>query len=99
MGYLRDNLKQEYYGPKSSTHPDLCKLIKVKGIYFTKPTEIKYEKYCFERYFLIINKLIEKFEKNSTLKNDLNLLKNKDLPRNKRMAILYRSEKKAILKN
>ena len=86
-------LKEEYF--------DFNLGIKARGILITKPVDLDFEKYCLQRYISMVKMLLLHHEKQSTLENDLKLLASKENPLtgNKRMAVVYRSERKMILKN
>ena len=69
----------------------------------TEPCSIEFEKYCFKTYEATISYIIENLNQVSTLEEDLKLLEHnpnrKPLSANFRMAVVYRSEKKKILRS
>lgn len=88
LGYLRTIFKNYY-----------IKHVKVGiSVLLTKPKDIDYELFIFKKYLGLMQHLIQEKEwRSGTLEQDLELLKG-DLPYTKRMAVVYRGEKKKILR-
>ena len=60
---------------------------------------LSYERHVFDIYTQVLIYIEKEMSKVTTLEEDLELLKKKDLAWTLRMAIVYRSEKKKILKS
>lgn len=91
LGYLRTIFKNYY---SRMTKSGVTVLL-------TKPKDLEYELFIFKKYEGLMRHLLTKKEQRSgtTLEEDLALLKGKeDLGYMRRMAVVYRSEKKKILK-
>ena len=75
----------------------------MKTIYMTMPTNLFYEIYVFNSYELALIYMETEMSKLGTLEEDLELLEEKPgrQPLNwmNRMAIVYRSEKKKIIRS
>jgi len=69
----------------------------------TKPVNIYYERYCVTYYLQILEFLRANLEKHVTLEDDVETLKQKPgspkISWGMQMAILYRLEKKKIVRN
>ena len=68
-------------------------------IYLTKPVNLFFERYVMIHYLEVIKCLDYALNSQTSLETDLALLKKPDLPFNERMVVVYRSEKKKILKS
>lgn len=70
------------------------------SVLLTKPRDLDYELFIFKKYEGLMRHLLEKKERRTgaTLEEDLLTLKQTDLDYMRRMAIVYRTEKKKILR-
>ena len=68
-------------------------------IYLTKPVNLYFERYVMIHYLEVIKCLDYALNSQTSLESDLALLKKPDLSFNERMVVVYRSEKKKILKS
>lgn len=70
----------------------------------TQPKDIEFEKFCLRKYLELLKWLKGKHERLSTLETDLSMLDEKtevdlQLTDNQRFAVVYRSEKKKIIRS
>jgi len=69
-----------------------------KKLLFTKPKELKTELMCLEQYLKLVNYLKHELELETTLEQDLELLKiNNFNTVNQKFGVIYRAERKKIL--
>ena len=72
----------------------------LKGnILLTKPKDIDYEIYIFEKYQALMKHILQEKEKRTTLEQDLASVSDPDLKYTLRFATIYRLEKKKILRS
>ena len=88
LAYLRSLLKKAYYGAKTE---DVVRL--------TRVTDLKFELYCLEFYEQLVNHLVETYEQFSTLEHDMDLLSKPFDSYYRKMAVLFRSERKKIIRS
>ena len=74
-------------------------LFLMQEVMLSTPTDLLYEKHIFELYFAILNIIETKMTTETTLEDDLNLLRTDDLSWEMKMAVTYRFEKKKIIKS
>ena len=65
----------------------------------TKPKSIPYEIYVFQHYLRLMEFLLKVLERIATLEQDFETLKHGDIGYQKRFAIVYRVEKKKIIRS
>ena len=91
MSYFRSVLKQSFF---------MSNVPAARTILLTRPISLPYECYCLKYYKELLTLLQMNMEKYDTLESDLEkLASDKQLTWGMRMAILYRSEKKKIVRN
>lgn len=95
MAYLRTSLKEDYFEHKQGKSS--------KHIFVTEPVDLDFELHCLSFYHQIIKKFSAEAEKQSTLEVDQNMLKKTttvtlNLTPQQRFAVVYRSERKRILR-
>ncbi len=69
------------------------------NILLTKPKDLDFEILVFTKYWELMKTTLAKRESSSTLEQDLALLDDKSIPYTRMFGILYRAEKKKILKS
>ena len=74
-------------------------LFLMQEVMLSTPSDLLYEKYIFETYLAILNIVYTKMTSETTLEDDLNLLKTDNLSWDMAMAVTYRSEKKKIIRS
>jgi len=92
MAYLRQIKKVEFFG-KNNKEAD--------EIYLTKAVNLYYELACLKTYLEIIKVIQHQVERHTSLDEDLQIINdsNKEMPFNHRMALIYRSERKKVLRS
>ena len=104
ISYLRTFCKKSFFAEQMSRDPEWQG--PQKRLLITRPTNLKYELYCFKYYLQIVHFLSDHFSRVATLEEDLELLTSGEpgsalpqIPFQLRMAVVYRSEKKKILRS
>lgn len=99
LSYFRSVCKQSFF--------KTC-IPEARGVLLSRPVNLGFERHCLEFYLQLLEFLQNNLEKMSTLKNDENLLEGKPSPSEcttkplswpYRMALVYRLEKKQIIRN
>lgn len=76
-----------------------------RRIYLTRPSNLTYEKYIFSNYMQVLRFVQDMLDKHSTFEEDMELLRRGESDDQEpisfelRMAVIYRSEKKKILRS
>lgn len=97
MSYLRSVLKQSFFA--NTSNAKIRDYGSIRRILLTRPVNLYFEKYCISYYSDILSYIKSNIEKSSSLEKDLIILNDQTLPYTTRMAIVYRSEKKKIIRN
>jgi hypothetical protein len=92
--YLRSVCRDRFFA-KNKTLLD----IKPQHLILTRPRDLFYEIFVFGYYKNIVEFVKKAIELKSSLEEDLRLLKEGVLTWHQRMAIVYRSERKKIIRN
>ena len=101
LSFLRSTCKKSFFkANRNKTYQP------GRRILLTRPVNLFYEQYCFSYYLQILTFVQDQMNKKSTLEQDLEMLQrgeagNTELPLTfeRRMAVVYRSEKKKILRS
>jgi hypothetical protein len=89
IAYLRTIYKHEFQKTQS----------KAFNVLLTKPKDIQFEIFVFTKYLELMRNLSINKEKTGTLEEDLASLDNRNMTYTKRFGIIYRIEKKKILRS
>lgn len=92
--YLRSVCRERFLS-KNKTLLDIMP----QHLIMTRPRDIFYEMFVFGYYKNVVDYVKRALDLKSTLEMDIELLKSSDLSWHKRMAIVYRSERKKIVRN
>ena len=93
LSYFRSVLKASFF--KSSKFA-----ASYKSILLTKPVNLFYERYCIQFYENLLDFLKANLEKQNNLEKDLELLRSgKDITWGTQMSLVYRIEKKKIIRS
>lgn len=95
MAYLRSTLKEEFFEKKNGTSS--------KSVLISEAMNLDFEMYCLEFYLAILTYLYVYNTRTTSLEADMELLDPVRTPTklnwNQRMAVVYRSERKKILRD
>ena len=90
LGYFRLQCKKAFLA-----EPGFDK----QKVLLTKPYNMKYERFCVNMYIALLKLLHANLEKSNSLEDDQLTLKSSTLEWTTKMSLLYRIEKKKIIRN
>ena len=87
MSYIRYCLREGYEKEKN-----------IKPL-LTRIVDLDFEKMCLKRYEEIMYMVMKKLERETSLAHDLSLISENNLTANQRFSVIYRSERKKIIRD
>ena len=74
-------------------------LFLMQDVMLSTPSDLLYEAYVFEQYLLILERIDQRMNSQTTLEEDLKLLSDDDLHWKMRMSVTYRVGKKQLIRS
>ena len=102
VGYLRALCKQSFYRRPNQMvkKPNAMQnLFLMQDVMLSTPSDLLYEAYVFEQYLLILERIDQRMNSQTTLEEDLKLLSDDELHWKMRMSVTYRVGKKQLIRS